>query len=94
MKYVYPAVFTPLEDGGYDVNFPDLPGCRTCGADLTDAILMAKDAAAMWLWDAESKNEMIPTFPKAPIVQAPQFVNSIEVDTDEYRKKTQHVVYS
>ena len=36
MKYVYPAIFTPLGDGAFDVKVPDLPGCRTCGdATLT-----------------------------------------------------------
>ena len=29
--YVYQAVLTPDEDGGYDVEFPSLPGCFTCG---------------------------------------------------------------
>ena len=36
MKLVYPAVFTPYEDGtgGYVVEFPDLPGCVTGGDDI------------------------------------------------------------
>ena len=58
MKYVYPAIFTPLEDG-YDVYIPDLPHCRTCGDTLAEAIEMAADASSMWLWDAENKNEHI-----------------------------------
>ena len=29
-QYVYPAVFHPDEkEGGYFVDFPDLPGCMT-----------------------------------------------------------------
>ena len=55
MKYAYPAIFTPVEDGGFDVSVPSLPGCRTCGDDLPDAIFMAEDAVSMWLWDAENK---------------------------------------
>ena len=42
MKYAYTAVFTP-EEGGYNVNFPDLQGCYTCGDDMADAIYMAQD---------------------------------------------------
>lgn len=87
MKYAYPAVFTPIENGGFDVKVPDLPGCRTCGKDLADAIFMAEDATSMWLWDAESKAEAIPPANPAPSVESPQFVSYIVADTDEYRKK-------
>ena len=60
MKYVYPAIFTPVDDGQFDVYIPDLPHCRTCGNNLEDAIQMAEDASSMWLWDAENNNEKIP----------------------------------
>ena len=45
MKLVYPALFTPFEDGsgGYTVEFPDLPGCVTEGQN------MAEDAASGWV---------------------------------------------
>ena len=33
-KYIYPAVFTKEEDGGYSVVFPDLESCYTCGDTL------------------------------------------------------------
>ena len=87
MKYAYGAVFTPLEDGGFDVKVPDLPGCRTCGDDLADAIFMAEDAVAMWLWDAENKEEPIPAANPLPAVSSPQFANYVLADTDEYRRK-------
>ena len=87
MKYAYGAIFTPLDDGGYDVIAPDLPGCRTCGDDLADAIFMAEDAVAMWLWDAENKDEPIPAANPLPAVSAPRFANYILADTDEYRRK-------
>ena len=46
MKYVYPAVFHPFEDGsnGYMVTFPDIPGCLTEGFSLEEAISMAHSA--------------------------------------------------
>ena len=37
-KYVYPAIFTPEENGGYSVLFPDLEGCYTCGDNLEDSL--------------------------------------------------------
>ena len=88
MKYVYPAVFTPLKnDEGYDVCIPDLPYCRTCGDNLADAIEMAEDAASMWLWDAEGKQETIPPPSLKLEHKTPQFVNYVKADTDAYRKE-------
>ena len=50
MKLVYPAFFSPWEDGkGYTVEFPDLPGCVTEGSSLAEAIEMAEDAASGWV---------------------------------------------
>lgn len=87
MKYAYPAIFTPAGNGEYDVKVPDLPGCRTCGKDLADAIFMAEDAVSMWLWDAESKSESIPAATRLPNVEEPQFANYVVADTDEYLRK-------
>lgn len=87
MKYVYPAIFTPLPNGEFDVKIPNLPGCRTCGKNLADAIFMAEDAAAMWLWDAESKSEPIPPATEISAVEPSQFVSYVAADTDEYRRK-------
>ncbi len=87
MKYAYPAIFTPAKEGGFDVKVPDLPGCRTCGDDLADALFMAEDAVAMWLWDAENQREAIPPASPSLPVEPPQFVNYVYADTDEYRRK-------
>ena len=87
MKYAYPAIFTPLEEGGFDVRVPDLPGCGTCGENLADAIYMAGDAVSMWLWDAENRAETIPAPGALPSVDAPRFATYVYADTDEYRRK-------
>lgn len=87
MKYAYPAIFTPIEAGGFDVRIPDLPGCRTCGNSLADAIFMAEDAVSMWLWDAENKLEDIPAATPSLSVTSPQFVSYVCADTDAYCPK-------
>ncbi|HTP49800.1 MAG TPA: MerR family transcriptional regulator [Anaeromyxobacteraceae bacterium] len=50
------AVLTPdLEAGGYTVEVPELPGCRTEGDDLAEAKRMAKEAIEAWLSVDESQ---------------------------------------
>lgn len=91
MKYAYPAIFTPEKEGGFGVAAPDLPGCFTCGNDVVDSIEMARDALSMWLCDAENKNEDIPQPSSLSIHQVPTngFVNLIDVNTAEYRRRTE-----
>jgi DNA-binding transcriptional MerR regulator len=49
-RRAYKAVLTPnLEVGGYTVEVPELPGCRTEGDDLAESKRMAKDAIEAWL---------------------------------------------
>ena len=85
MKYVYPAIFTPLDEG-FDVYVPDLPYVRTCGADLAEAIEMAEDAVGMWLCDAENKKEVVPSPSETLECEPSQFVSFVKADTDAYRK--------
>ncbi|MGI6413193.1 MAG: type II toxin-antitoxin system HicB family antitoxin [Syntrophomonadaceae bacterium] len=87
MKYVYPAIFKPLDSGEYFIKVPDLPGCITEGKNLPHALDMAQDAISMWLCDAEDKNESIPTASNVFDVtcEEGEFVNLIPVDTAEYR---------
>ncbi len=85
MKYVYPAILYS-DDGKVGVSVPDLPGCHTFGDDMADALLMAKDAAEMWLWDAENNAEPIP--PTSQMLQSKpgETITLIAADTDEYRR--------
>lgn len=87
MKYAYPAIFVPVDDGSFYVKVPDLPGCQTSGDNLADAIFMAEDAVSMWLWDAENCKEQIPAPSHTLQAEPPQFVNYVYADTDEYRRK-------
>ena len=65
MKYLYSAIFTPIEDGsGYYARVPDLPGCITTGLSLEDAIEQITDAMNVWLVTAEE--ESLPIAPSTP----------------------------
>ena len=86
-RYVYPAVFEP-EGKLFNVSFPDLPDCYTCGSDLTDAMFMAQDILADVLADKEECGETIPepSDVSAVNVSAPNLSVLISADTDEWRR--------
>lgn len=88
MKYIYPAIFTPAEAGGYLIQFPDFPEIHTDGDSLTDAMDMAEDALNLWLWNAEEEGKELP---KPSNLKELQVANDavatlIKADTLEYRK--------
>lgn len=89
-KYVYPAIFTPEEGGGYSIRFPDIENCFTDGDDLTSAMEMANDALCLMLYDMEQDNKPIPQASQAVDIQAAvsagEFVSLIACDTIAYRK--------
>lgn len=59
-RYIYPAIFDYADDG-ITVEFPDLPGCVTCGDTDEEAFKMAREALALHLYGMEEDNEEIPT---------------------------------
>ena len=42
-------VVADVDEGGYVVSFPDLPGCLTCGNTVEVAVKYAEDAKRSWL---------------------------------------------
>ena len=87
-KYVYPAIFSPSEDGGFTVSFPDVSGCYTEGDTLAEAIEQAKDALCLMLYDLEEREESIPV-PKSindVVTENGDIVSLVACDTLEYRK--------
>lgn len=88
-RYAYPAVFTPEEDGGFSVVFPDLEGCYTCGDDMADALIMAEDVLALVLYGYEHDRREIPvaSVPSTIEKQDSNFINFVSCDTMEYRKR-------
>lgn len=57
--YIFPAVLS-FDKDGISVEFPDLPGCLTCGDSTEEAINRAKEALGLHLYSMEEDNEFIP----------------------------------
>lgn len=49
-----------LDEDGYAVNWPELPGCVTCGETLEQAVRNAEDAKYTWLETAIEEGTEIP----------------------------------
>ena len=58
-RYTYPAIFHYADDG-ISVEFPDLPGCLTCGKDELEALRMAEDALAGHILTIEEQGWAVP----------------------------------
>ena len=59
MLSVYPAVFFK-EDNGYSVIFPDLNWLATHGKNVNEALSMAVDCLAGYLYDIKRDEESVP----------------------------------
>jgi len=56
----YPFTLEQDEDGSYFIQFPDLPGCMTCGDTVDETIAMGEDARKCWLDSALQDGDFIP----------------------------------
>lgn len=64
----YFAVFDPAEEGGYNVSFPDFPGCVTFGKNFEEARAMAHEVLELWLEELTESREYIPVRSTYPII--------------------------
>ncbi|OIP74824.1 MAG: hypothetical protein AUK06_02860 [Parcubacteria group bacterium CG2_30_36_18] len=64
----YFAVFDPAEEGGYNVSFPDFPGCVTFGRTFEEAKAKSKEVLELWLEELASRKQRIPVRTVRPIV--------------------------
>ncbi len=87
MEYVYPAIFSPNNDGSYTVTYPDLPGCITEGKSLENALFMAQSALSQWIaYLADIDQEIPESSPgKSIVVSGGEFVNLIRIETKDRR---------
>ena len=71
--YVFPAIFDVSNDG-ISVEFPDLPGCFTCGDTIEEAYKNAKEALELHIYGMEKDNDYIPD---------PTPLNKIKLETNQ-----------
>ncbi|ASS98270.1 MULTISPECIES: type II toxin-antitoxin system HicB family antitoxin [Geobacillus] len=90
-RYIYPAIFDYSSDG-ISVEFPDLPGCFTCGDTEEEAFKMAKEAMALHLYGLEQENEEIPQPSKVSEIQTEnnQVIVFIEVWMSPFRHEMEN----
>lgn len=64
----YYAVFDPAEEGGYNVMFPNFPGCVTFGRTFEEAKEKAHEVLELWIEEISSRREEIPFHVASPII--------------------------
>jgi len=87
-KYIYPAIFTKEDEGGYSILFPDLQGCYTQGEEMQDSLEMANDVLCFTLYDLEIENAEIPPPSDPSTIKCDEnsFITLVSCDTIEYRR--------
>lgn len=90
MKNSYPIVLIP-EETGYTVYIPDFD-INTQGADITEAIEMARDAIGLMGVDYEDDGRELPLPGKVSSVKTDkgELVTLVDVDFAEYRRKNEN----
>lgn len=58
---LYRVLLRPEPEGGYTVTVPSLPGCITYGADVDEAILMAREAIELYVESLVAHGEEVPS---------------------------------
>ena len=94
MEYVYPAVFSPNDDGSITVTYPDLPGCISEGKTLANALYMAQSALTQWIEYLSDKSVTIPNASSAHeivLTTEGDFVNLIRCEPKDSRAVRRNV---
>ncbi|HDM78654.1 MAG TPA: type II toxin-antitoxin system HicB family antitoxin [Deltaproteobacteria bacterium] len=58
-----------LEDGGYNVSCPALPGCHSQGETIQEALENIKEAIECYLESLEKDNLPIPVEPRVEVME-------------------------
>ena len=72
----YFAIFDPAKEGGYNVSFPDFPGCVTFGKTFEESKKNAKEVLELWLEELTSQKQDIPRYTSRPIIDEVEAVIS------------------
>ncbi len=99
MLSIYPACFFKETDGSYSVIFPDLNNLATCGENMEDAMAMAVDCLAGYIYTCEKDGDKLPA-PSPMTAISPEniareldtepgeyFINMVSVDVKSYAKE-------
>ena len=97
MLSIYPAIFYKEKDGSFSVIFPDLNHLATDGRDFNEAMTMAVDCLAGYIYSEKKDGKSIPA--PTPIEEVKiisegnelddyetAFVNAVTVDVEIYAK--------
>ena len=60
MNLKYPFILEQDENESYFIQYPDLPGCMTCGASIEETLEMGRDAIKCWIESAINDGVFIP----------------------------------
>lgn len=92
MYKAYPAIFH-AEDGGFWVEFPDLPGCVTEGDSIAEAVAEASSALGGFLCSMlDRKLELpAPSDLRAITVEGNDFASIVIADPLAFQKRTKAV---
>lgn len=75
----YFAVFDPAEEGGYNVSFPDFPGCVTFGRTFEEAKAKAREILELWIEELlTTHTATIPFHVSRPII------DEVEIAVPQY----------
>lgn len=98
MLTMYPACFFK-EDNSYSVVFPDLNWLSTCGETLDEAMSMAVDCLAGYLFTSKMDGDTVPApsslndvsldaiAAELEITPTESFINMVSVDAEAYAKQ-------
>lgn len=79
MLSIYPACFFK-EENGYSVIFPDLDGLATCGESLEEAMSMAVDCLAGYLYALKQDGKSAPQPSDIQAVDIKNVAAALEID--------------
>ena len=86
-KLFYPAIFHIAEEGGFWVEFPDMPECMTQGDDMAQAYEMAVEALGLAITSRLEEKEVIPAASQLDEINVDDgFLVIVEFDLLEYKK--------
>ena len=84
-KIFYPAIFHADKDGGFWIEFPDLPGCFTEGDTIEESMTMAEEALELYIYTAKEDRKALspPSYPTDVKVSGRDFVALIPYDEEK-----------